>query len=165
VPATDQSAWEAYGLAFAGAAAVLLGLIFVGLSINLERLLRVPWLIRRAGAAVVELMAVFVASAFVLVPGQSGLVLGLELVATGLVGSALLAWLLLRDRESIDAAYRRRSEGAATMGILGLSFFVLAGLSLVMDVGGGLYWLVPATLLCVARAMLESWVLLVEVNR
>jgi hypothetical protein len=32
-------------------------------------------------------------------------------------------------------------------------------------VGGGLYWLVPATLLCLARAILDSWVLLVEINR
>jgi hypothetical protein len=30
---------------------------------------------------------------------------------------------------------------------------------------GGLYWLVPATLLCIVRAILDSWVLLVEINR
>lgn len=165
VAASDPSAWEAYALGLAGAAAVLIGLIFVGLSINLERVLRVPWLARRAGAAVVQLMAVLVASALVLVPDQSSTALGTELVATGVVSAGLVAWLLIRGRGSVEMAYRRRSDGAAAMGMLAVTLFTVAGIALVLDAGGGLYWVVPASLLCVARAILDSWVLLVDVNR
>jgi hypothetical protein len=165
VATLDPAAWEAYALAFLGAAAVLLGLIFVGLSINLERLLRAPWLFRRASAAILQLMAVFVASAVLLVPDQPTTVLGLELTTVGLVGALLLAWLLLRRRDEVQPRYRRLSDGAAAMGMVALLLFAVAGLAVLVESFGGLYWIVPASLLCVVRAMLDSWVLLVEVNR
>jgi hypothetical protein len=165
VATSDPSLWEGFALALAGAAAVLIGLIFVGLSINLQRVLRVAWLARRAGAAVVLLLAVFAASALVLVPGQSSTMLGGELAGLGLVGAGSVAWLLVRDRHSVEPAFRRRSDGAAAMGILAVTLFTVCGITLVLDTGGGLYWLVPATLLCVVRAILDSWVLLVEASR
>jgi hypothetical protein len=51
------------------------------------------------------------------------------------------------------------------MGLVALAMFVVAGVSLVASDGGGLYWVVPASLLSVCRAILDSWVLLVEINR
>jgi len=41
----------------------------------------------------------------------------------------------------------------------------LAGLSLTVRWGGGLYWLVPAALLGIAGAVYNAWVLLVEIVR
>jgi hypothetical protein len=165
VASSDPAAWEAFGVAFLGAAAVLVGLIFVGISINLDRLLASPWLFERAGAAIVQLVAVVVASALLLVPDQPRVVLGLELIALGVGASLLLANLLLRHRGEVDARYRRLGDSAAVMGLLGLLLFSMAGLTLAADAPGGLYWLVPAVLICTIRAILDSWVLLVEVNR
>jgi hypothetical protein len=42
---------------------------------------------------------------------------------------------------------------------------LIAGVSLLLLTGGGLYWLVPAVLLCMLDAVLDAWVLLVEILR
>jgi hypothetical protein len=42
---------------------------------------------------------------------------------------------------------------------------LLAGISLAAHWGGGLYWLVPASLLGIAGAVYSAWILLVEINR
>jgi modulator of FtsH protease len=68
----------------------LAGLLFVALSINLDRILKGPGLPGRAGEAIVLLLTVLVACTFGLVPGQSPRVLGAELLGFG-----LLPWLIL----------------------------------------------------------------------
>ena len=77
-------------VAEAGASAALAGLLFVALSINLERILKGTGLPGRAGEAIVLLLTVLVVSTFGLVPGQSPRVLGAEVLAFG-----LLPWLIL----------------------------------------------------------------------
>ena len=42
---------------------------------------------------------------------------------------------------------------------------LLAGISLAAHWGGGLYWLVPATILGIGGAVYNAWVLLVEIVR
>jgi len=163
--AYDVAAWETFALGMLGAAAVLLGLIFVALSINLDALLRMPVLLRRAAAAIALLVAVLLATSFLLVPGQSAAVVGIELAATGLLGLVVVLLLLVRHRSSIDAAYRRRFDEAAVWGAGIQALFVVGGLSLMATVGGGLYWLVPAVMLGLVRAVTEAWVLLVEIKR
>ena len=40
-----------------------------------------------------------------------------------------------------------------------------AGVSLLLHAGGGLYWLVPGLVLCLVVAVLDAWVLLIEILR
>jgi hypothetical protein len=42
---------------------------------------------------------------------------------------------------------------------------MIGGVSLLVRAGGGLYWLVPGILLCLLVAVLDAWVLLVEILR
>lgn len=42
---------------------------------------------------------------------------------------------------------------------------LVAGISLAAHAGGGLYWLVPTTILGVTGAVYNAWVLLVEIVR
>jgi hypothetical protein len=37
--------------------------------------------------------------------------------------------------------------------------------SLLLRAGGGLYWLVPGVVLCLVVAVLDAWVLLIEILR
>jgi hypothetical protein len=39
------------------------------------------------------------------------------------------------------------------------------GVSLLLRAGGGLYWLVPGIVLCLVVAVLDAWVLLIEILR
>ena len=88
MPAYSAAEWESLFVAEAGASAALAGLLFVALSINLERILKGIGLPGRAGEAIVLLLTVLVVSTFGLVPGQSPRVLGAEVLGFG-----LLPWL------------------------------------------------------------------------
>jgi hypothetical protein len=110
-------------------------------------------------------VTLLVACALLLVPTQPIAVLGLELVVLGLGASILLALLLVRRRREVDPRYRGRSDRAAVMGFAGTGLLVMTGLAAALDLPGGLYWLVPASIILLVRPVLDSWVLLVEVNR
>ena len=66
-----MNAWESFVVAEVGASAVLAGLVFVGLSINLDKIIADPGLPGRALEALVALTVVLVVSSLLLVPGQS----------------------------------------------------------------------------------------------
>jgi hypothetical protein len=92
-------------------------------------------------------------------------VLGAELLGAGLV-----AWLIL---VVIDVrAVRGRvgpSPGVLAGRVVITQVAVLpllaAGVSLLLRAGGGLYWLVPGVVLCLVVAVLDAWVLLIEILR
>jgi modulator of FtsH protease len=78
--------WHAFFLAQAGAAGVLTGLVFVGVSMNLEKIVSEPGvgLPRRAAEALILLVVVLTASCLLLVPGQGKAIVGVEVLAIGL---------------------------------------------------------------------------------
>ena len=43
--------------------------------------------------------------------------------------------------------------------------FLVAGASLLLRAGGGLYWLVPGIVFCLVVAVLNAWELLIEIVR
>jgi hypothetical protein len=50
-------------------------------------------------------------------------------------------------------------------GQLAILPFLVAGVLIVARMDWGLYWIVPGAILCVAVALMDSWVLLIEINR
>src|SRR3712207_1738318 len=74
--------WHDFLLAAAGAAAVLAGLVFVGLSINLDTIMSNPtWgLPGRALEALVLMMAVLIVTCLLLVPAQGMVLAGVEVL-------------------------------------------------------------------------------------
>jgi hypothetical protein len=77
----------------------------------------------------------------------------------------MIGILLLRGREGLEPLYQRRANVAAGSSSIAALLIAVAGLTLVLQAPGGLYWLVPGILLCTLRALMDSWVLLVEINR
>jgi hypothetical protein len=163
--AYSTAGWGELFIAEAGASAALAGLLFVSISINLDRILKGSGLPGRAGEAIVLLVAVLVVSTLVLVPGQSRTALGTELLMAGLV-----AWLILVVIH-VRAVRGRVGPSPAVLGgrvvmaqAAGLPFLV-AAVSLLLGAGGGLYWLVPGVVFCFVVAVLDAWVLLIEILR
>jgi modulator of FtsH protease len=91
----DISAWEGFAVALAGVSAVLAGLIFLAVSINIERILRLRGLAGRAGESVILFLGALCECAFLLVPHQPVAALGIELVATGAFTLAILAAIVV----------------------------------------------------------------------
>src|SRR5262245_61052239 len=91
----DIAAWESFAIAMAGASAVLAGLVFVAVSINIDRILRVQGLPGRAGESVILLVAAVCECAFVLVPQQSVTALAVEFVVAGALTCIVLIAILI----------------------------------------------------------------------
>jgi hypothetical protein len=158
-------AWQGLFVADAGASAALAGLLFVAISINLDRILQGAGLPGRAAEAMVLLVAVLVVSTLGLVPGQSPTVLGAELLGAGLVAWLVLAMIHLRAVRGRVGPYPAALAGRIVMAQVAVLPLLAAGVSLLVGAGGGLYWLVPGIVLCLVVAVLNAWVLLVEILR
>jgi hypothetical protein len=157
--------WEGLFLAGAGASAALAGLLFVAVSINLTRILQVPGRPGRAGEAIVLLVAVLVVAMLGLVPGQSPTALGAELLGAGLVVWLILVVTHVRAVRERVGPSPGTLAGRVVLAQLAVLPFPVAGVSLLLGAGGGLYWLVPGVVLCLVVAVLDAWVLLVEILR
>jgi hypothetical protein len=162
--------WHDFFLAQAGAAGVLTGLVFVGVSINLDKIVSDPnsGLPGRAAEALILLVAVLLMSTSLLVPGQGAVIVGAEVLVLG-VGA--LVWILaiqllrIRDWATMSSDLRRTFVLRVTLGQIALITLVVAGIMLMALGPGGLYWLVAGTNLAILVALFDAWVLLVEINR
>jgi modulator of FtsH protease len=158
--------WHDFFVAEVGASAALTGLVFVGVSLNLSRILGFAGLPNRALQALGLLMIILVLASLMLLPGQSGFALGVELIGIGGLAWAIGAWLdvgILRGKPS--DAYRRQ-HGFNTLLFQGATLpYVVGGALLLSGNPGGLYWVAAAMLMSFVRATLDAWVLLVEINR
>jgi hypothetical protein len=163
--ANDPHAWAEFGVAAAGAAAVLAGLVFVAVSINLEKVIQVRGLAGRGGESVVMFLGALLASLLLLVPGQSHTALGIELVVSGLIlaaGLVAIGWQGIRLTAHHPLSWRITRIVAALITSVPVA---VAGISLLAESGGGLYWLLVAVAFSFIAGIGNAWVLLVEVVR
>ncbi len=159
----SPSEWHDFFVGSIGASAALTGLLFVAISINLEQILKFATLPGRAAGSLGVLVCALVVSACGLAPGQRLDVLGTEIMVAGIAVSFQAIWVTTRKREEGD---RMASQVQRTVTLLlpGLAF-VAGGVSLIVRGGGGLYWILGATVLAFVVAAINAWVLLVEVLR
>ncbi len=152
-------------IAEAGASGALTGLVFVAVSINLQKVLAYPSLPGRAAESIIQLFSVLIITSLCLVPGQSPAALGWEFLVLGLgqwLGLGTVHWCHLRQH---------RDEPWHWMGsrimfnLLASVPIAFAGVSLLLHAGGGLYWLVPGILFSLIAGVFHAWVLLVEIVR
>lgn len=165
VPSYDPGPWNDFGVAAAGSSAALAGLVFVAVSINLDRILAYPWLPDRVAETVVLLVAVLVESLLLLAPGQSRTALGLEVLTIGAAAWAAVTAVhvrLRRHRAHTTPVQRRFRIVAGQLASLPA---LIAAVSLLLAAGGGLYWLFAGIALSVLAAVFNAWVLLIEVVR
>jgi modulator of FtsH protease len=161
----DVAAWEGFAVALAGVCAVLAGLVFLAVSINIERILRVRGLAGRAGESVILFLSAVCLCAFVLIPHQPVAALGAELLGVGLVTLAILTVIVL---SALRIPTRQPRSWTITRVVIQQAAAVpviLAGCSLLGWIAGGLYWLAAGVLCAVIAATGNAWVLLVEVVR
>jgi hypothetical protein len=161
--AYDAGEWTDFFVAAAGASAALAGLVFVAVSINIERILAMEGVPDRALQTLLQLLAVVVFSLLVLAPGQSNVALGLELAAIGLPLTVMSGWLItraLKAAKTVSPLDPRKAVVAA-----GTAPFVVAGVSLISEAGGGIYWVLAGVIAALIGGVLNAWVLLVEILR
>ena len=162
--------WHDFLLAAAGAAAVLAGLVFVGLSINLDMIMSNPTygLPGRALEALVLLVAILIATILLLVPAQGMVSAGVEVLAVGVADWVFIVAIHLRQLKnwrSLEPALRWNFVGRVVLGQAATLLLVAAGVAVLSWGVDGLYVIVGAVVLSFLAAVAEAWVLLVEIHR
>jgi modulator of FtsH protease len=157
--------WANYFLATAGGSAALTGLIFVAVSLNLQRILSFKQLPDRALGSLVLLVNVFTISSFSLIAVQSIQFLGTEILLLD-----IFIWIVLTRKDMmnyrrINAAFRSKYSGIIVFTQFAILPFILAGIFLLCKSETGIYFLIPGITFSFFKSLMDAWVLLVEINR
>jgi hypothetical protein len=156
------TAWLSFGEALAAVAGALTGLLFVALSVR-SGAVGASRSLRSRAAQTLVLFMTSVLVAVLLVAPQPSAALGAELLAVAVVSGTTLLILDRRAGHSADKGVARYMERfspnmitAALVGVAGVTFLVQAG--------GGLYWLIPATMASLLGGVVNAWLFLVKVT-
>jgi len=157
--------WHDFFVATAGASAALVGLIFVGVSINLNMILTTPTLPGRASISMVLLLTILIVTILLLAPYESIKVAGTEVLVIGLVvwgGVVLTDFRIHRNKQK---KYKSLYTLNIIMNQIAILPYIISGISLMAGDLNGLYWLLAAMVFSFIKASLDAWVLLIEINR
>jgi hypothetical protein len=153
--------WHDFGVTIGGLAGALTGLLFVAVSIKSDVLAKSLSLRSRAAQTLV-LFVTSALAAVILVAPQPRDALGGELIALGLLSGTVLYVFDRKgghDQTNRVARYIERGSPNAITSV----FFGIAGLTLLITAGGGLYWLIPAAVCGLAGGVINAWLFLVRV--
>jgi MFS-type transporter involved in bile tolerance (Atg22 family) len=158
--------WHDLFVAVAGASAALAGLLFVAVSINVERIVKYEGLPERGIEALAMLLVPLIVSIAALLPGQGHLVLGIELlaIAVALIGVMMSLPVAPRLPDGIETPPRYLLSRQAVR-LSGTVLLLIGALAELFAVAGGLYWVAGAIVVLILGAVINAWVLLVEILR
>jgi modulator of FtsH protease len=157
-------AWHDFFAAQAGAGAALTGLVFVAISINLQRVLSTRAVQGRAVEALTLLVSLLIVGLLALIPEQGEKALGIEMILFGALLACVLIWVGF-GAEKAGGATRGQYLLRLTLGQLASLPLVAGGISMLVEDGGGLYWLAGAAIAAIVAGLIGAWVLLVEILR
>ena len=134
----DPRDWHDFYVMAGSAAAALTGLLFVAMSLHSGAIMRHPLYGGRAVATLISLMTILFISGAVLIPGQSGLAIGIE-VGLFAVYHVIATYRQVRRIRPSDFAglSRRRRFLEITGASIWIVLFVASAVSLIVGAGGG----------------------------
>ena len=160
--AYDAGAWHDFFVTAGTGAAALTGLLFVALSIQLDRILGHPEHRFRARGNFFGLTLVMVMALVVLIPSLNATWLGVGLIVPNLTAAAVNAW-------HIRGVLPTFFTGSIVFPLrVGLSYVLIlmgvtGGVSIMVGAGGGLLWPAIESIGMLLIALLGAWSLLVGV--
>jgi modulator of FtsH protease len=152
-------------VAAAGASAALAGLVIVALSVSVKQVINIPGMSTRSAASISLLVAATVISLASLVE-QAPIWTGIEIVAAGIV-------TLIFAIDSMVRLAKVREEGMALWSALfrtGIAavpalLFILGGVLVLLGIKGVGGVLALGTILAIVVAVINTWVVLIEIRR
>lgn len=156
--------WQSFFGAMVPASSALLGLLFVSLSLNLQAILAQPILPSRALLALLQLFSVLFVALLVLVPELPFWVLALNLALVAVICGSLGTHVAMK---TLSLFPTDRISPSINMALAALSalVFLTAAWRLASGDDSGYFWIAGAMLISLVKAVLDAWVLLVEINR
>lgn len=160
-----MEAWHDFWVALVGASAALAGLLFVSISINLEKIIASSKLVDRAAVPLILLLAILIAGLLILVPNESVPLLGIEILIGGVVVWLFVSYLDFQRLRAMPEIVWRAEAGRIVLSQLSSLPYIVAGIVLLTGNPNGINWLVPAVITSFIKSFVDAWVLLIEINR
>ena len=157
--------WHDLFVAAAGASAALMGLIFVGVSINLTRILSIPTLPGPALISLVLLLTIMIESLMLLIPHESITVSGAGILLIGFIVWVTIVVFDISIFRKKDNQYKKPYLLNIFLNQFATVPYFIAGIVMINGNLYGLYWFASAMLFSFFKASFDAWVLLVEINR
>jgi hypothetical protein len=157
--------WDTFFAAQLGASAALAGLLFVGISINMTKILKYPMLVNRALQSLILLGTILVVSSFSLDPDQPVMFLGVEILIVGASVWAMVTTLSIRNLRAVEKQYMWSWIGETLLTQVAVLSYAVAGIVTITLGSDGINLLVPAVVVSFVVVLIDAWVLLVEINR
>jgi len=154
--------WLSFGEALAAVGGALTGLLFVAVSVK-SNVLAASLVLRSRAAQTLVLFLTSVLIAVLLVAPQPAAALGWELLAVALVTGTALFILDRRAGHSSDQGWARYIE-RFTPNTITAALVAVAGLTFLLKAGGGLYWLIPASVAGLVGGVVNAWLFLVRLT-
>jgi len=153
--------WHDFAVTVGGLAGALTGLLFVALSIKGEALAASVSLRSRAAQTLVLFLTSAI-TAVVLVAPQPRTGTAVELLVLAAISGAALFVLDRRAGHDVQNSAARYVERASPNTITAV-LTGIAGLTMLLRAGGGLYWLIPAVLAGLVGGVINAWLFLLRV--
>jgi hypothetical protein len=158
--------WDSFFVAETAAAAALLGLMFVAISINLKQVIESAGLADRALGALLLLLAILIAGLLLAMPDQPVAMLGVEAAATAIVTGFIATLLGVRGLRKAERQFRGNFVQNLVTNLAVLLPIFAGGLLMLLGGGEAGFYLVGAGMcLTIIKAVSEGWIFLVEINR
>jgi len=156
---TEAEAWVDFYLVAGASAAVLIGLLFVALSINREAVAAHAQFRGQARQAIYALVYVFVISLVVLIPDQADWALGAELLCAALLNLVVAIPRQVRGMTATLPTERRRFALVIVVYNGAILLILAAGIGLIAGFDGALFLLAAAVIALSLLAIANSWTL------
>jgi len=156
---SQATKWADFYLVAGSSAAVLIGLLFVALSIHGAAIAAHPYRGGQARQTIYALGSIIVVSLLVLIPDQSAAALGAELLVGALPNLLLAVRRQIRRLHAMPATARHASVAGVAIYDGAMLLIVTGGVALTASSNSGLYFLAPAVIALALLAIANSWIL------
>jgi modulator of FtsH protease len=157
--------WSDLFVATAGASATLAGLLFVGLSINLDKLVSLPGVLLRAAASLALLTSMLGLSILLLIPDHSVRNAGIEVLGVAIASACIVGILSLRSIRDTPPQYRGNAMALSGLRVFALAPLAASGALMIANHPNGTDLLVPGMLMTFIVTIVDARVILVEIAR
>jgi hypothetical protein len=156
--------WSNFFVAEVGATAALAGLIFVAVSLNLDRMLKYRWLPQRAAQTLAVLIEALILASIGLLPHGTPALAGTAMTVVA-IAAYVVTYVIGRAGGRISPEFRGYwLINIALLQVVQLPA-IAGGLLLALGRPAGL-WLIAATIMvALTLGVLNAWVFLVEIAR